>query len=128
MWITPLNVANVYPDCDPSEAFIEHVQGLAEAVIGVQEEPVSARLKAVMVEIVYRLSRAAVQNPDGVVQESIGGYSYTVGSQSGLGLSDAEKRNLRLAAGVGDLSVVSTTRGTVEMADRWDDERHWADQ
>ena len=111
MWVTPEDVVAVYPDSAASFEFVEHVQGLAEAVIGSQTEPVSARLKAAMVEVVYRLDRARQQNPDGLTQESLGAYSYTVGSQSGLGLSLADERRLRSAAGIGDLAVVSTTRG-----------------
>lgn len=95
------------------EGFIDHVQGLAEIEVGTQDEP-SAGLQAVFAEIVarkYQASLDAVTNPTGVSQESIGGYSWSRFTAVGMGLTDAEKKALRKAAGISGIWVQPITRG-----------------
>jgi hypothetical protein len=112
-WIEVADVTAVYPTPEPSEALIYHVQALAEIEIGEQDEPVSNGIKAVMVQIVHRFALAGLTD-DNIQQETIGGYSYTRSAVAGLGFTNAEKRALRKAAGIGDLSTVDFTRGDLE--------------
>lgn len=124
-WIQPSDVSGVYPAIVPSQALCDHVQGLAEAVIGSQEEPITNRLKAVMVEIVTQFhskSSQAAQNPTGFKQERIDDYEYVNYESSGplgLGLTEKAKAALRLAAGLLPLQTVGTYREAlgVEMAE-----------
>lgn len=124
-WITPGDVIAVYPSVSPSQALCDHVQGLAESVIGSQTEPVSTRLKAVMVDIVARFwskSQAAATSPAGYQRERIDDYEYEMPDGAGgigLGLTDAEKEALLLAVGRSILGSIGTTRGSVEMAEPW---------
>lgn len=128
-WITPNDVTTVYPTVTPSEPLCDHVQGLAESVIGEQDTPVSNRLKAVMVDIVARFwtkAKAAEVSPAGYIRERVEDYEYQLPAQAGgigLGLTEGEKAALLAAVGRSALSVVSTTRGPVETlngpADRW---------
>lgn len=95
---------------------IEHVQGLCEVEIGTQTEPITARLKAVAAQIVARIWRAgemARHNPEGLQQESLGSWSGSYPPGAGLGLTNAEKRQLRKAIGLSDLGVITITRGSV---------------
>lgn len=115
-WITPADVEAVYQDAHPSVALCQHVQGLAEITIG-QREEVSAGLKAVMVDMVRRFELASSTDTN-LSQETIGGYSYSIRSQPGAGLTNHEKRRLRSAVGLGGFQIQPTTRGEVETPPR----------
>ena len=115
-WIDPSDVQAVYPDSDPSVALISHIQGLAEISIG-EQGTVSAGLKAVMVDMVRRFELATTTDTN-LSQETIGGYSYSIRSQPGAGLTNHEKRRLRSAVGRGGFQIQPTTRGEVETPPR----------
>lgn len=108
-WITPDDVTDVYPAAIISQGFIDHVQALAEIVVGTQETP-GTKLKAVMVQIAHRLALAP---DDNVQQETLGSYSYSR-APGGLGLTKHEKKLLRSAVGKFGLAALSMTRGDVE--------------
>lgn len=125
-WIEPSDVSDVYSTVTPTQALCDHIQGLAESVIGEQDEPISKKLKAVMVEIITQFwakTKQSEKNPDGFRSERVDDYEYVNFDGSGalgLGLTDKAKKALRLAAGLHPLQVVSTTRnagGEVEMAE-----------
>lgn len=120
MWIATTDVTDVYPDTDVTDGLIGHVQGLAEIEIGEQDEPVSTGLAAAMVQIVHRFALAA-SDDDNISQETLSSYSYTRTSLSGLGLTRAEKKLLRKAAGINGtwvqpISVASTEGAGLETA------------
>lgn len=120
-WIEPEAISNLLGDTFDeglTDFVIDHAQALAEIEIGEQDTPTS-RVKAVMVGIVIRMLRSfeeARTNPSGITQEALGAYSYSVSSVAGLGLTNAEKRQLRKAAGLSQLGVVRITRGGLETA------------
>lgn len=104
-------------------ALINHAEALAEIEVGVQTEPVSAGLQAVLAQIVARMWRAgqgAAVNPGGFQSETSPEYGYSVPTgptlAAGLGLTNQEKKDLKRAAGVNGLWVQPTTRGDVETA------------
>jgi hypothetical protein len=105
-WIVPADVTAVYPDVEPTQEMVDHVQGLAESVIGSQDSP-SAGLKSVVVEIVRRFVAALSDDPN-VTQESLGSWAQSRGH--GLGLTDREIGALRRAAGDSGLWVQPTHR------------------
>lgn len=109
-------------DDDTVDRLIAHAQLLAEVEIGDQDEPVSQKLSAVLTQIVVRMwrgSKEAELNPAGINQENLGPYGFqTQNSGAGLGLTNAEKKLLRKAAGLTGLSTIRLSRGPVEMADR----------
>lgn len=111
------------------EGLIDHVQGLAESVIGDQGSgPLDpGPLASVFAEIVarrWRGGKAASSNPAGYQSESVEDYSYSVPTGShlagnaGLGLTKAERKDLKAAVGRTGLWVQPTTRGNVETAPR----------
>jgi hypothetical protein len=106
VWITPADVTAVYASDDPTTAFVDHVQALAEIEIGTIASP-TTKLKAVMVEIVHRMW-AAINDDPNVTQEQLGSWSSS--RRSGLSLTNAEKRLLRKAVGRTGLYVQGTTR------------------
>lgn len=122
-WITPSDVTAVYPSVTPTQGLCDHVQGLAESVIGTQAEPISVRLKAAMVEIVTRFwqkDQTSSTNPSGYQRERTDDYEYEQFPGSGglgLSLTDAEKEMLLAAVGRSPLGSIGTTRGDVEMAE-----------
>lgn len=124
-WIAPADLEAVYPGEDVSVGFIAHIQALAETVIGTQTVPVTTGLKAEMVELVYRKHRVTNAQADGLTQEAIGGYSYSIAGQNGLGLSNREKRNLRAAVGRSGPFIMQTHRDVVETAPRRTDTDSW---
>lgn len=109
-WIEPDDVTAVFPTDAPTQGLIDHVEGLAENEIGSQTEPVSNKLKAVMVQIVHRFSLAS-NDDDNIRQESIGSYSYTKAMQSGLGLTEREINKLHKAVGKTRLWTQPISRG-----------------
>lgn len=121
-WIEPEDVAEVY-DIDVRVGLCRHAQGLAESVIGTWDEPVSDRLKAVMVEIVTRFwqkDQTSTTNPKGYQRERTDDYEYEqFPSSGGLGLSltDKEKEMLLAAVGRSPLGSIGTKRDPVEMAE-----------
>jgi hypothetical protein len=121
LWITPADVEAVYPGEDITPGFIEHMQALAEVVIGTQTLPISTGLKATFIEMVYRKSRTTATNADGLTQEAMGGYSYSVAGQPGLGYTRDERRRLRGAAGRSGPQILPTHRDEVETAPRSND-------
>lgn len=130
-WLTPEDVEAVYPAADLTQPQLDHIQGLAEGCIGPQEEPIAARLKAVMVDIAFRFWRglqAASTNVEGYQAERTPeyGYEYPVGGPilSGFGLTDRECEALRKAVGAAGLWVQPVSRGVVETpsAPDWDPE------
>jgi len=119
MWITSEQVSILLQtdlSTDPYiDGLIVHAQGLAEGVIGTQEEPVSAALQSELANIVARMwqaGKAAQGNPAGYQSETAGPFTIqdTRGGTVGLGLTDRERKALRRAAGISPLAVVSTTR------------------
>lgn len=125
-WIAPSDVTDVYPSVTPTQALCDHIQGLAEAHVGTQVEPIGNQLKAVMVEIVTQFwskTKQAETNPTGFQRERIDDYEYVNfegAAGLGLGLTEKAKAALRLAAGLHPLQTVGTTRnedGAVEMAE-----------
>lgn len=132
-WVDPMEVAvlvGMGRVNDPNIAtIIVHVEGLCELEIGEQELPLSRALRSVVAEIAVRLwraSRAAAMNPEGVTQGNLGpaGFSQPSAESTGLGLTDREKDALRQAVGKSSLWVLSTTRGPVETPGPlrdWDD-------
>lgn len=120
-WITSEEIEAVYPSADLTSAQIAHLQGLAEGCTGPQEEPVSARLKAALIEVAYRFWRgqqAAAVSPEGYQAERTPeyGYEHPAGGpvMSGFGLTDRECKALRTAAGVSSMWVQRVSRGEVE--------------
>lgn len=120
-WITVDDVTDVFPSASPTENQIAHVQGLAEAVIGEQDEPVGNALKSVMVEIVHRFWRATVgaaTSPQGYQSERVDDYEYQYPAGgpllSGFGLTKKDEKDLRRAVGETGLWIQPTTRGPVE--------------
>lgn len=124
-WIGPADIDAVYPGEDVSVGFIAHIQALAETVIGTQTVPVVNGLRAEMVELVYRKHRVTNAQADGLTQEAMGSYSYSIAGSNGLGLSNREKRNLRAAVGRGGPFVLTTHRDVVETAPRSSDNDSW---
>lgn len=120
-WIEPEAISNLLGDTFDeglTDFTIDHAQALAEIEVGEQDEP-SGRLKAVLTGIVIRMLRSfeeARTNPSGVTQETLGSYSYSVAAVAGLGLTNAEKKQLRKACGVSQLGIVRITRGGLETA------------
>lgn len=113
-WITFEDLTAVYPavaseDTDEIEALIAHVQGLATIEIGAQTEPVGVGLTAAMVQIVHRFYLASGDDVN-ISQETLGNYSYTRAQISGLGLTNAEKKLLKKAAGQSGFWVQPITR------------------
>lgn len=121
-WITPKEVEEVYPFVtDLTETQAAHIQGLCEAVVGFQEEPISSKLKAVVIDIAVRWWRglqSATTNPAGFESEQIDDYSYKHPSGgpilTGWGLLKTEKQALRRAVGIPTFGVLSLTRGPLE--------------
>lgn len=127
-WITPSRVATILRielDTDEYMAeLIDHVQGLAEDIIGIQDldtldagtaadQSKARRIRSTFAEIVarkYQASLDAEANPTGATQESLGGYSYTRSNLVGFGLTEDEEKRLRRAAGISGLWVQPTTR------------------
>lgn len=120
-WIEPEAISNLLGDTFDeglTDFTIDHAQALAEIEVGEQDEP-TGRLKAVLTGIVIRMLRSfeeARTNPSGVTQETLGSYSYSVSAVAGLGLTNAEKKQLRKACGVSQLGIVHITRGGLETA------------
>lgn len=124
-WITPDDVADVYPAADLTEEQIDHLQGLAEGCVGQLSEPVSRAVKSIMVDIAWRFWRglqAADVSPEGYQRETTPEYSYEYPAAgpilTGFGLTDKECRALRRAAGVTGLGVQRVSRGAVETPSR----------
>lgn len=123
-WIGPADIEAVYPGEDITPGFIGHIQALAETVIGTQTSP-TVGLKAEMVELTYRKWRVTNAQADGLTQEAIGSYSYSIAGSNGLGLSNREKRNLRAAVGRGGPFILQTHRDVIETAPRRTDTDSW---
>lgn len=124
-WITVVDVTAVYPAATITADQLAHLEGLAEGCIGPQSEPVSAALKAVMVDVAWRFWRgvqASATNPEGYQAERTPeyGYEHPAGGPilSGFGLTDKECRALKKAAGVSGLSTIRVSRGAVETPSR----------
>lgn len=122
-WITSDAVETLLQTDLSSDAYIDdlidHAQGLAEIEVGEQTEPVSAGLQAVLAQIVARMWRAgrgAQANPAGVSMEQTGPFmmQFPQPGAAGLGLTKAEVRLLRKAAGMLSVGVLPTTRGDLE--------------
>lgn len=114
-WLEPADVADVY-GVEIPRAFIDHVQALAEVCVGEQTEPISTKLAATFVDVVYRKWLAKEQNPSGITQEQLGPYMYSMQGAPGLGLTDADCKRLKKAAGISGLWVQPLTRGRLETA------------
>lgn len=67
-----------------------------------------------LVRVCCAAARRTFENPDGVSQESLGGYSVAQSnSSSDVYLTAAEKRQVRKAAGFTGLGVLTTTRSPI---------------
>lgn len=116
-WIEPEAITDLLGDTFDGglvDFTIDHVQALAEIEVGEQVEPVSRGLKAATTQIVIRMLRSfeeARTNPSGVTQESLGNWSQSVTVVAGLGLTNAEKKLLRKAAGKLPVGVLQISRG-----------------
>lgn len=116
-WITASDVTAIYPDADVTDAFIVHVQALAEVVIGTQDDP-SDGLKAVFTDVVHRKHLSTTRNPEGLNMEVLGSYTVQHAGAPGLGLTRNEKQMLRQAVGKTGPWILPTTRGDLETAPR----------
>lgn len=101
------------------DALIDHAEGLAEAVIGSQTDPVGAGLQAVLATIVARMwqaGRNAQSNPAGHSMEQTGPFAQQSpnAGAAGLGLTNREIKSLRKAAGLLSVGILPTTRGPLE--------------
>lgn len=69
--------------------------------------------------VVIGMVERAVQNPQGITQETAGPFSRSFGTNaaSRLWLSTAEREVVRAAAGRAGLQVLSVTRGPLETPD-----------
>lgn len=110
-WITPADVAAVYPDADVAPGFIAHIQGLAEVCTGTQDEPIGNKLKSAFVEVVYRRSLAP---DDNVQSETLGPYSQTRAVGAGQGITNRECRDLKKAVGKSTVGVLGVGAGPLE--------------
>lgn len=122
-WIEPEAISDLLGDTFDVglvDFTIDHAQALAEIEVGEQDEPYPRGLRAVLTQIVIRMLRSfeeARTNPAGVTQEQLGSWSQTVSVVAGLGLTTAEKKLLRKAAGLGpSIGVLRMTRGPLETA------------
>lgn len=123
-WITPEDVEAVYPFATTlTETQCAHIQGLCEAVIGHQDEPVTNRVKAVVVDIAVRFWRGvqgATASPAGYQSERIDDYQYDYPAAgpilTGFGLTQLEKKSLRRAARIPEVGVMKLTRGPLETS------------
>lgn len=119
-WIEPEAISDLIGDTFDEgliDFTIDHAQALAEIEVGEQEVPLPRGLKAVLTQIVIRMLRSfeeARTNPTGLTQESLGSYSYSISTVAGLGLTNAEKKLLRKAAGLSGIGVLRITRGPLE--------------
>ena len=120
-WIEPEAISDLLGDTFDEglvDFTIDHAQALAEIEIGEQDEPLPRGLRAVTTQIVIRMLRSfaeARSNPEGLNQETLGAWSYSISAVAGLGLTTAEKKLLRKAAGLGpSIGVLRMTRGPLE--------------
>ena len=76
----------------------------------------------VLAVVTLRATRRAVDNPTGLVGETIGAYTRRFAEPpagAGVYLDDAERRMLHAAIGTGDLVSVPTTRDVAVDDRRW---------
>lgn len=78
--------------------------------------------------VVLRAAERAVRNPDGFRSESAGDYSYQrAETESGVFLTDAERRRIRQAIGRSGLWTQPVTRGDEWWATGWVDDQFGAE-
>lgn len=128
-WITSTDVEPVLQTDLSSDDYIDgliaHCEALAEGIVGEQDEPVSAQLKAVLAQIVARMwrgGRQAASNPEGFQSASIAeefSYSVPTGAHidAGLGLTNREKKDLRRAAGVAPVWFITQDNAPAVFGD-----------
>lgn len=137
-WITSTDVEVVLQTDLSGDAWIDglidHVQGLAESVIGlVDDDDVTNRLKSVFAQIVarfWRSGKAAATNPQGYETERIDDYQYQYpaggpSNVSGLGLTNREKKDLRRAAGLRPVWALTIDNSPVEHGPEVNDLDDW---
>lgn len=76
----------------------------------------------VLAVVTLRATRRAVDNPTGLVGETVGAYTRRFGDPaagSGVYLDDGERRMLHAAIGAGDLVSVPTVRDVAVDDRRW---------
>lgn len=121
-WITVRQVASLLQtdlDADPYiDDLLTHVQGLAEAEIGVQDTP-TAGLQSVVAQITARMWQAgqsAKINPAALQSDTTGPFTFqdTNAGAAGLGLTNRERAALKKAVGRSGIWVQPTTRGDIE--------------
>ena len=121
-WINPHTIEAIIQTDLVTDPYIDHlithVQGLCELEIGEQTEPVSNKLAAVFSQIVarfWRAGKAASTSPQGYQSERVDDYQYEYPSQgamlAGFGLTNAETKRLKKAAGQTQLWVQPISRG-----------------
>lgn len=75
--------------------------------------------------VVLRAAERAARNPEGFRSESAGDYSYQRSeSETGVFLTDAERRIVRRAVGRGGLWTQQVTRGEEEFTTGWVDDQY----
>lgn len=122
-WITEEQVSTLLQTDLSEDSYIDglitHAEGLAEAIIGTQTEPVSAGLQSVLATIVARMWQAgknAQVNPGAFSMEQTGPFAIQSPNAGtiGLGLTNREVKALRKAAGLLSVGTLPTTRGPLE--------------
>lgn len=68
-----------------------------------------------LVRVCCSAARRSLENPDGVSQESLGGYAVsTANASSDVYLTSGERRAVRRAAGKATIGAIPVTRGPIE--------------